>query len=106
MNRSLAEQNHYPAIDVLASVSRLMPDVASQEHKAAAGKLRNVLATYRGAEDLINIGAYAEGSNAAIDFARSKIDQANDFLRQKVDDKAPYEQTVSRLTGEFGDGNS
>ena len=103
LTRGLAERNHYPAIDVLASVSRLMPDVATTEHAAGQGKLRDVLATYRDAEDLINIGAYAQGSSAKIDFARSKIDQANDFLKQAVDDRAPFEGTLSRLVGMLGE---
>ena len=103
LSRALAAQNHYPAIDVLSSVSRLMPEVATKEHRAAAGKLRDVLATYKSAEDLINIGAYADGSNPRIDFAKSKIDDANGFLKQAVDDTAPFDGTVDRLVGMFGE---
>ena len=97
LSRALAAQNHYPAVDVMSSVSRLMPEVASERHREAAGRLRDVLATYRSAEDLINIGAYVEGSNPGIDFARSKIDEVNSFLRQAVDDPAPFDETANRL---------
>lgn len=103
LSRALAAQNHYPAIDVLSSVSRLMPEVATSEHRAAAGTMRDVLATYKSAEDLINIGAYADGSNPKIDFAKSKIDRVNAFLRQSVDDPAPFEDTVDSLAGCFGE---
>lgn len=103
LSRALAAQNHYPAIDVLSSVSRLMPEVATREHKAAAGTMRDVLATYKSAEDLINIGAYADGSNPRIDYAKSKIDAANAFLRQAVDDLAPFDNTVSSLVETFGE---
>jgi flagellum-specific ATP synthase len=97
LSRDLAHRNHYPAIDVLASVSRLMPDVTSPEHRKTAGVLRDILATYRSAEDLINIGAYVEGSNPKIDHAKAHIDSVNTFLRQGVAEKAPYTETVARL---------
>lgn len=103
LSRALAAQNHYPAIDVLSSVSRLMPEVATREHRAAAGTMRDVLATYKSAEDLINIGAYADGSNPRIDYAKSKIDAANAFLRQSVDDPAPFGDTVASLIETFGE---
>lgn len=103
LSRALASQNHYPAIDVLSSVSRLMPEVAGAAHRAAAGTLRDVLANYRSAEDMINIGAYVDGSNPKIDYARSKIDLVNGFLKQSVDDPAPYAETVDRLTAMFGE---
>lgn len=98
LSRALAAKNHYPAIDVLSSVSRVMPDVTTKEHRASAGKLRDVLATYKSNEDLINIGAYAQGSNQNVDFAISKIDEANAFLKQAVDEPTDFETTVSRLT--------
>ncbi len=104
LSRALAAQNHYPAIDVLASVSRLMPEVASDEHKEAAGTMRDVLSTYKSAEDLINIGAYADGSNPKIDYAKSKIDEVNAFLKQSVDDPAPFATTVDSLVRMFGEG--
>ncbi len=97
LNRKLAHKNHYPAIDVLQSISRCMSQITPKEHKSAAGKLRNVLATYSEAEDLINIGAYKSGSNPTIDYAISKIDAVNDFLHQDVDDKITFEDTLQQL---------
>jgi flagellum-specific ATP synthase len=102
LSRDLVSRNHYPAIDVLNSVSRLMTEIASPEHKAAAGELRDVLATHKSAEDLINIGAYAPGSNPRIDRARELIDGANAFLRQAVEDPAPYDESVASLLGVVG----
>lgn len=106
LSRDLASRNHYPAIDVLSSVSRLMPDVTTREHRRSAGILRDVLSTYRSSEDLINIGAYAHGSNARIDFALSKIDEVNAFLKQAVDDRADYGETTSILTTLFREKQS
>ncbi len=87
LDRKLAHKNHYPAIDVLQSISRVMSSIAGKEHKEAAGKLKNVMATYQEAEDLINIGAYKSGSNKNIDYAIEKIDAVNDFLLQETHDK-------------------
>ncbi|MGQ9454279.1 MAG: flagellar protein export ATPase FliI [Armatimonadota bacterium] len=101
LSRELAARNHYPAIDVLSSVSRLMTDVTAPEHRYFAGRLREVLATYRANEDLINIGAYATGSNPKIDFAISKIEAVNSFLKQGVDESASFESTVAALRGLF-----
>lgn len=101
LSRDLAHRNHYPAIDILQSVSRLMPDVASPEHVASAGVLRDVLATYRSAEDLINIGAYVEGSNPKIDHAKAHIDAVNAFLRQGVSEKASFDEAASALQSLF-----
>ncbi|MGC8863688.1 MAG: EscN/YscN/HrcN family type III secretion system ATPase, partial [Armatimonadota bacterium] len=103
LSRDLAHKNHYPSIDVLASVSRLMPDVASADHLAAAATLRDVLATYRSAEDLINIGAYVQGTNPKIDYAVSRIDKVNSFLKQQVSEPAPYGDTVNRLKALFAE---
>ncbi|MHB9037033.1 MAG: flagellar protein export ATPase FliI [Armatimonadota bacterium] len=103
LSRNLAARNHYPAIDVLSSVSRVMPDVTTKEHRQCAGKLRDVLATYKSSEDLINIGAYAHGSNAGVDYALDKIDDANAFLKQAVDEPSDYATTISTLTQMFGD---
>lgn len=102
LSRSLAHANHYPAIDILQSVSRLMPDVSSPEHRKAAARLREAMATYRSSEDLINIGAYVDGSNPKIDYAKNHIDAINGFLRQATHDKAEYADTVSDLEGLFG----
>lgn len=101
LSRAMAQKNHYPAIDILASISRVMSVIAAKEHKDVAGKLKNVLATYREAEDLINIGAYKEGSNKEIDFAIEKIDQVNEFLRQSTEDKFSFDDSVSIMTDIF-----
>ncbi|MCR5626026.1 MAG: flagellar protein export ATPase FliI [Lachnospiraceae bacterium] len=101
LSRQLAHQNHYPAIDVLQSISRCMSQIATKEHKAAAGKLKNVLATYREAEDLINIGAYQKGSNANIDNAIEKIDAVNDYLMQDVEAKFEFNDELAMLKALF-----
>jgi flagellum-specific ATP synthase len=97
LSREIAHRNHYPAIDVLGSISRLMNDISSQDHKDAAGKLRELLAVYRDAEDLINIGAYAKGSNPKIDEAIQRIDAINKFLKQGVKEKITLEKTLEQL---------
>lgn len=97
LNRRLAQQNHYPAIDVLASISRVMAAVASKNHKKVAGQLKNVMATYSEAEDLINIGAYKPGSNKNIDFAISKIDAVNNYLLQETDEKFDFDKEIAML---------
>ena len=103
LSRQLAQRNHYPAIDVLQSISRVMSAVADSKHKRAAGRLKNVLATYNNAEDLINIGAYRTGSNKNIDFAISKIDAVNEFLMQATDEKFDYDDIVNALEELFPD---
>lgn len=97
LDRKLGHKNHYPAIDILQSISRCMIQIASREHKQAAGKLKNVVATYNEAEDLINIGAYKSGSNPSIDYAISRIEAVNQFLCQDVDEKFSFEDSVSML---------
>lgn len=97
LSRSMAQKNHYPAIDILGSISRVMSSIAEKEHKEVAGILKNVLATYSEAEDLINIGAYKSGSNKNIDFAIEKIEQVNEFLRQMTDEKYTFEEAVSMM---------
>ena len=101
LNRKLAQKNHYPAIDVLASISRCMSAIADPEHKKAAGKLKSVLATYNDAEDLINIGAYRMGANKNIDYAISKIDMVNEFLLQETDEKFSFEEIRNQLINMF-----
>ena len=101
LSRALAQKNHYPAVDVLQSISRCMSAVASREHKKAAGKLKSVLATYNDAEDLINIGAYKRGSNQDIDYAIEKIRAVNDFLMQDVDARFTFEDTVNQMEAMF-----
>lgn len=101
LDRRLAQRNHYPAIDVLQSISRVMSAIADREHKQAAGKMKNVLATYREAEDLINIGAYKSGSNKNIDFAIEKIDKVNEFLMQETHTKYDFEDEIETLEEMF-----
>ncbi len=103
LSRKLGHKNHYPAIDVLQSISRVMNQITDREHKIFAGKLKNVLATYNEAEDLINIGAYKAGSNPNIDYAISKIDQINAFLKQEIEQKFTYEEIVRLLQEIFMD---
>lgn len=103
LTRKLANKNHYPAIDVLQSISRVMSSIVTKEHKALAGKLKMVLATYSEAEDLINIGAYKSGSNKNIDYAISKIEAVNEFLRQDVYEKLEFGKIVELLAGIFED---
>ncbi len=103
LSRKLAHRNHYPAIDVLQSISRVMSQIASREHKLFAGKLKSTLATYNEAEDLINIGAYKSGSNPNIDYAVAKIDEVNKFLMQDVDDKVDFETTLGKLQKIFAE---
>lgn len=94
LSRKMAHKNHYPAIDILQSISRIMSQVITDDHKKAAGSLKNVLATYQEAEDLINIGAYKSGSNPDIDYAISKIQMVNDFLKQDVNDKLTFDKEI------------
>jgi flagellum-specific ATP synthase len=104
LDRKLAHKNHYPAIDVLQSISRCMSQIAQRDHKGCAGKLKNVLATYSEAEDLINIGAYKSGSNPGIDYAIQKINEVNGFLMQDVEEKFSFEESVELMKQIFADG--
>ncbi|MFP5520302.1 MAG: FliI/YscN family ATPase [Bdellovibrionia bacterium] len=97
LSRSLAQKGHFPAIDVLQSASRVMRAVTTPEHAKMAQKLREILAVYKDAEDLINIGAYKAGSNPKIDKAVRIIDAVNDFLRQSVEDRTDFTQTLRQL---------
>ncbi len=97
LSRNIAAQNHFPAIDVLASVSRVMSAVVPDDHMAANRKLRALMAVYKEAEDLIHIGAYAKGSSKKIDEAVQKIDAINDFLCQGVFEVQSFEETIKRL---------
>ena len=99
LSRNIAAQNHFPAIDVLASVSRVMSAVVPQEHMEANRKLRALMAVYKEAEDLIHIGAYVKGSSQKIDEAIQKIDAINDFLCQGVFEVQGFEETIQRLEG-------
>ena len=82
---------------ILQSISRVMSSIATSEHKEYAGKLKNVLATYSEAEDLINIGAYKRGTNREIDYAIQKIDAVNEFLMQKTDEKFDFDEEIELL---------
>lgn len=97
LTRKLANTNHYPAIDVLQSISRVMTSIVSDEHKKVSGKLKMVLATYKDAEDLINIGAYKTGSNKDIDYAISKITEVNKFLTQDVNENLGFQEITAAL---------
>jgi len=99
LSRKLAERGHYPAVDILQSVSRLMPAVVSKEHLLAAQKLKEIYAIYIDAEDLINIGAFSSGSNRRIDGAVALIDRINNFLIQAIRERTSFVETVERLTG-------
>lgn len=103
LSRKLGHKNHYPAIDVLQSISRCMSQIVTKEHKKAAGRLKTVLATYNEAEDLINIGAYKSGSNRNIDYAIYKIDAVNRFLMQQTDEKFSFEEELQELIELFAD---
>ncbi len=97
LTRELAERGHYPAIDILASVSRLMPQIASPDQKHAANLLRRLTATYRSAEDLINIGAYTDGASPEIDRAKAMMPLIEDLLMQSADEHCGWEATAKRL---------
>lgn len=97
LSRELASRNHYPSIDVLNSVSRIMPDVSTVEHRQLAGKLRNQLAIYRRSEDLINIGAYEKGTDPQIDGAIQCYDGIMSFLRQGVEDYFSFDEMMMAL---------
>lgn len=97
LTRDLAMQNHYPAIDILRSVSRVMVDIAGAEQKENVNKLKSVLDTYRKAEDLINIGAYVKGSNETIDYAMEMIGKVNGYLTQEIEEKVNFEESINEL---------
>jgi len=104
LSRELAEQNHYPSVDILQSVSRSMPDITTKEHRESANRARDVLATHREAQDLISIGAYVPGSNPKIDHARAMIDRVRDYLKQDVAEKSTAEEARDGLLALLGDG--
>lgn len=97
LSRALAARNHYPCIDVLHSASRLFSEVAESDHRAAAGRVRELMAAYERAEDLINIGAYQRGSNRAIDEAIARHPDILDFLQQDRDEAVGLSEAVERL---------
>jgi flagellum-specific ATP synthase len=97
LSRKLANRGQYPAIDTLQSVSRVMPDIIDHDHYQRAMRFNEIIATYKEAEDMINIGAYIKGSNPQIDHALSKISQLRSFLKQEMLEKALYDDSVERL---------
>jgi len=97
LSRKLASAGHYPAVDVLESVSRVMPDITTPIHRKAASYVLDLLATYREAEDLINIGAYVKGSNQKIDKSVSMIDSIRSFLRQGMDEGSDLDEAIRKL---------
>ena len=97
LSRKLAQQGHFPAIDILASISRLMMDITPREHRQAAMGIRKLLATYQQAEDLIAIGAYQSGTNPAVDTAIRLLSPIRQFLQQSSTDQASFAETVSQL---------
>ena len=106
LSRRIAEQNHFPAVDVLSSVSRVMYEVVSEPHLAAAQDMRQLMAVYHEAEDLIHIGAYVKGSSPKIDAAIQKIDAINEFLKQDIYEVTSYEETERRLLSIVGKQSS
>jgi flagellum-specific ATP synthase len=97
LSRDLAHKGHYPAVDVLSSISRVMYDIVESDHLNMARKLVKVLATYREAEDLINIGAYVDGTDPQIDFAKKMIHKINSFLQQDINQSITFKESISRL---------
>jgi flagellar protein export ATPase FliI len=103
LSRKLASSGHYPAIDISLSVSRVMDTVVTKEHRKTANQLREVLATYEKERDLIVIGAYQKGSDPRVDYAINKIDKVNDFLKQDLYSKIPFEDVEKQLVELFKD---
>jgi flagellum-specific ATP synthase len=101
LTRDLAMDNHYPAVDVLSSISRVMNDIIDTEHKQNAHRLKQILATYRKAEDLINIGAYVTGSNPKIDYAIEMFEKITHYLRQTIEETVNFEDSIAQLDALF-----
>ncbi len=97
LSRSLAAANHYPAIDIGASISRLMVELVPEEHRQLASRLRDILSVYEKNADLVSIGAYKAGSNPKLDFALSKIDDINGFLMQGINEAFTYEESLNAM---------
>jgi len=101
LTRDLAMENHYPAVDVLSSISRVMDDIIDDKHKQNARRLKQILATYRKAEDLINIGAYVAGSNSKIDYAIEMFGKINNYLRQTIEETVNFEDSITQMDSMF-----
>ena len=102
LSRQLANENHFPAIDIGASISRLMVEIVGEEHKQSSSQMRNLLGLYQKNADLIAIGAYKKGNNPALDNAVSKIDQINRFLEQEINESFSYEETLEMMRSIVG----
>ena len=105
LTRDLAMENHYPAVDVLSSISRVMDDIIDDQHKQNARRLKQILATYRKVEDLINIGAYVAGSNPKIDYAIEMFDSITNYLRQTIEETVNFEDSIAQLDALFRNGS-
>jgi flagellum-specific ATP synthase len=101
LTRELAMQNHYPAIDILKSISRVMIDVISLKQRENANKFKAIMAAYKKAEDLINIGAYVAGSSRTIDYAIDMMEKVNSYLKQEIEEKVSFEESVQQLEDLF-----
>ncbi len=99
LSRKIAAQNRYPAIDILGSVSRLFTEICDEDHMRAAGKMRELMAVYQDARDLIDVGAYEHGSNPKIDIAIRMMPEIDNFLRQRIADDVSMESTLNQLKG-------
>ena len=97
LSRRLANSNHFPAIDVSASISRLMTDIVSDEHRRLAARIRDVMGVYEKNADLVSIGAYKPGTNPKLDYALGKIDGINNFLMQDVNEAFSYEEDLGMM---------
>lgn len=97
LSRKVAMRNHYPAIDILASISRLMSSITPQEHQRAAGRIRQMMSVYQDNRDLLSIGAYKSGSNPELDEAISCMDQINHLLQQNVENQVAFDETVTQM---------
>jgi flagellum-specific ATP synthase len=105
LTRELAMENHYPAIDVLSSISRVMDDVIDDKQKQNARRLKQILATYRKAEDLINIGAYVAGSNPKIDYAIAMFEKITNYSRQGIEETVDFTNSVNQLSNLFAESS-
>ncbi|WP_333887551.1 flagellar protein export ATPase FliI [Clostridium sp.] len=105
LSRSLANKNHYPAIDVLSSISRLMSEITEESHKKSASFARDMLSIYKNSEDLINIGAYIRGNNPNIDMAINYYDGIINYLKQSMDEYSSFDNSINRLTSMFNLGS-
>jgi len=102
LSRELASRNHYPAVDILNSVSRVMNDIVTQAQKDGAAKVRGLLASLKSVEDLLAIGAYVRGSNPAVDEALKRMDEVEKFLVQGTQEASSFGETLQKLSGFLG----